>query len=96
MKVQKYGRTSRLTNGQVRGLNATIFVQYDSGVARFVNQIMIGGGGFSRAGDSGSLVVTQDNHNPVGLLFAGGSGATFANPIDAVLGAIGNMTIDGQ
>jgi len=96
MKVQKYGRTSRLTSGQVRGLNATIFVQYDPGVARFVNQIMIGGGGFSRAGDSGSLVVTQADHNPVGLLFAGGSGATFANPIDTVLAKVGDMTIDGE
>jgi len=95
MQVQKYGRTSKLTSGRVRGLNATILVQYDSGVARFVNQIMIGSGGFSRAGDSGSLIVTQANHNPVGLLFAGGSGATFANPIDAVLTAVG-LTIDGQ
>ena len=95
VQVQKYGRTSKLTSGRVRGLNAIIFVQYDSGVARFINQIMIGGGGFSKAGDSGSLIVTQDNCNPVGLLFAGGSGATFANPIDAVLTAV-KMTIDGQ
>ncbi len=95
MQVQKYGRTSKLTTGSVRGLNATILVQYDSGVARFVNQIMIGGGGFSRAGDSGSLIVTQGDCKPVGLLFAGGSGATFANPIMSVLRATG-MAIDGQ
>jgi hypothetical protein len=95
MQVQKYGRTSKLTTGRVRGLNATILVRYDSGVARFVNQIMIGSGGFSRAGDSGSLIVTQGDCNPVGLLFAGGSGATFANPITSVLEKVG-MGIDGQ
>jgi len=95
MQVQKYGRTTKLTTGRVRGLNATIRVQYDAGVARFINQIMIGGGGFSGAGDSGSLIVTQATCNPVGLLFAGGSGATFANPILRVLEETG-MTIDGQ
>ena len=95
MQVQKYGRTTKLTTGRVRGLNATILVQYDSGVARFVKQIMIGGGGFSGAGDSGSLIVTQATCNPVGILFAGGSGATFANPIMSVLQAT-DMAIDGQ
>ncbi len=95
MQVQKYGRTTKLTTGRVRGLNAIIRVQYDAGVARFINQIMIGGGGFSSAGDSGSLIVTQAASEPVGLLFAGGSGATFANPIGRVLEEVG-MTIDGQ
>lgn len=95
MQVQKYGRSSKLTSGQVSGVNATILVQYNSGVAQFINQIMIGPGGFSRAGDSGSLIVTK-TLDPVGLLFAGGSGATFANPIGAVLTALGSMMIDGQ
>jgi hypothetical protein len=95
MQVQKYGRTTKLTANRVRGLNATILVQYDSGVARFVHQIMIGGGHFSAAGDSGSLIVTQATRNPVGLLFAGGYGATFANPIVRVLEEIGR-DIDGE
>jgi hypothetical protein len=95
MQVRKYGRTTKLTAGRIRGLNATIRVQYDAGVARFVHQIMIGRGNFSAAGDSGSLVVTLDTCNPVGLLFAGGSGATFANPIARVLEETG-MSIDGE
>lgn len=70
-----------------------------SGVARFVDQILIGGGGFSAGGDSGSLIVLNakgaNARQPVGLLFAGGSGFTVANPIDAVLDRFG-VTIDGQ
>ena len=94
--VQKYGRTTGLTKGQVWALNATINVGYDSGVAVFVGQIGIVPlkGEFSAGGDSGSLVVTQKG-NPVGLLFAGGGGWTFANPIGEVLTRFG-VTIDGR
>jgi hypothetical protein len=92
MRVMKYGRTTGQTRGRVEAINATINVGYDAGVARFVGQIVIRGGGFSAGGDSGSLVVVQNGsnaRNPVGLLFAGGSGVTIANPIDAVLGTFG-------
>jgi len=95
--VQKYGRTTGLTKGSVVGINATINVSYSSGTARFVGQVVIlGSGQFSRAGDSGSLIVTNNaNKRPVGLLFAGSSnGYTFANLIGAVLQALG-VTIDG-
>jgi hypothetical protein len=95
--VEKYGRTSGFTTGRVVGLNATIDVEYSNGrVARFVNQIMIqkSSGKFSKPGDSGSLIVDANRH-PVGLLFAGADdGTTFANPIGAVLNALG-VTIDG-
>lgn len=84
--VQKYGRTTGQTQGRVWGINVTVNVNYgEDGVARFVNQIWIRGGGFSAGGDSGSLVVTS-NRNPVGLLFAGGASDTFLNPIGPVLG----------
>jgi hypothetical protein len=97
MDVQKYGRTSGLTVGWVDGINATVMVTYSTGVARFVEQILVNGRGtFSRAGDSGSLIVTTAGRQPVGLLFAGtSSGYTFANPIGAVLKAF-NVTIDGN
>jgi hypothetical protein len=36
-------------------------------------------------GDSGALVVDAVTPKPVALLFAGGSGVAFANPIEAVL-----------
>lgn len=95
--VQKYGRTTSLTNGTITGINATVTVSYGTGKnAVFTGQIVIGSGKpFSKAGDSGSLIVTNDSHAyPVGLLFAGGSGTTIANPIDSVLGGFG-VTIDG-
>jgi len=98
MAVQKYGRTTGLTTGVVIGVNVTVNVQYTDGVARFVKQVQIRGdrGAFSKAGDSGSLIVTRNNSNiPVALLFAGGSTSTFANPIGDVLSALG-VSIDGK
>jgi hypothetical protein len=101
MQVKKCGRTTGCTNGSIQGLNATVSVGYDAGVARFVNQIIISGqGNFSAPGDSGSLIVMDstnplDDKRPVGLLFAGSDTVTVANPIDAVLSAFG-VTIDGQ
>ena len=96
--VQKYGRTSGLTKGQVTGINATLLVGYSSGTARFVDQIIVGSNKpFIKAGDSGSLLVTNSSRNPVGLLYAGNSSGTtaVANPINDVLIAFG-VTIDGQ
>lgn len=93
--VQKYGRTTKLTAGTVYAINATVNVTYSSGTARFVGQIVITPGGFSRAGDSGSLIVTYPGKNPVGLLFAGNSTYTIANRIGDVLQAYG-VSIDGE
>jgi hypothetical protein len=96
MLVQKYGRTTGLTVGTVSHVNASVRVLYSSGTAIFVEQIMIEDGTFSAGGDSGSLVVTADDAcNPVGLLFAGSSSHTIANPIDAVLNAF-NVDVDGK
>jgi hypothetical protein len=100
MQVQKYGRTTALTKGRVYATNATVNVQYDQGVARFVGQIIITPGNFSAGGDSGSLVVKSDrnaneNNKPVGLLFAGSQTITVANPINAVLSAFG-VSVDGE
>jgi hypothetical protein len=98
LKVKKYGRTTSLTKGTITAINATVNVGYDSGPARFVNQILVhSSGSFIKPGDSGSLLVTRPRSNPVGLLFAGNATGTFAfaNPIDAVLEAFG-VTIDGE
>jgi hypothetical protein len=103
-KVQKYGRTSSLTSGTVNGVNVTILVGYDVGNATFVNQIEVIGSrrhpSLGQPGDSGSLVVDSTLH-PVGLLFAGGGGLTFCNPIAAVLDQLGTklsstLTVDGS
>ncbi len=90
MPIQKVGRTTGLTTGLVTSANASVLVGYRTGTATFVNQIVTTSR-FSRAGDSGSLIVTNDGTNePVGLLFAGSrDGTTIANPIDAVLSRFG-------
>lgn len=96
--VQKYGRTTQLTTGVVTGINATVLVAYSSGTARFADQIIVGSAKpFIKAGDSGSLLVSNPGANPVGLLFAGTSSGTtaIANRIDLVLSQFG-VSIDGN
>ena len=96
LPVQKYGRTTGLRKGVITDISATVRVGYSTRSAIFVNQIIITPGDFSAGGDSGSLIVTDDKaKNPVGLLFAGSSTMTVANPIDAVLEAF-NVKIDGK
>lgn len=100
LKVQKYGRTTGHTQGEVSGLNATIDVAYRDGTARFEGQIVITGRGFSAGGDSGSLIVTDGllmaDRRPVGLLFAGTQTTTLANPIAAVIERFGVHVDDGS
>jgi hypothetical protein len=93
--VKKYGRTTGYTEGIVDSVNVTVNVGYDAGTATFVDQVVIQGrvkrgkryvaGTFSDGGDSGSLIVSQTGNDPVGLLFAGNTSFTIANPINAVL-----------
>ncbi|MFQ5983228.1 MAG: serine protease [Woeseiaceae bacterium] len=105
-RVKKYGRTTGQTKARVSGIHATVDVCYEPigpfcspfAIARFVNQIIISPGGFSAGGDSGSLIVVDkgaDARKPVGLLFAGSSSVTIANPIDLVLNRFG-VSIDGE
>jgi hypothetical protein len=95
--VMKMGRTTGLTYGTVQSTNVSIKVDFDGKTAIFENQIYITGdvGDFLKAGDSGSLLVTQDGAHPIGLLFAGGEGSAFANPIKPVLDYFG-VTIAGK
>ncbi|UCC81830.1 MAG: hypothetical protein JSW46_12560 [Gemmatimonadota bacterium] len=101
LSVQKYGRTTRLTQGTVTEVNVFVEVCYEAifnfciKSAYMYDQLGISPGTFSGGGDSGSLIVTDDaQKNPVGLLFAGGSDRTFANRIDLVLKEFG-VFIDG-
>lgn len=94
--VQKFGRTTGHTTGQVAETNVTVDVCYQARgpfcrqLARFVDQFTISPGSFSDGGDSGSLIVTDNgSKNPVGLLFAGSDTRTIANPIGDALGAFG-------
>jgi hypothetical protein len=95
--VQKQGRTTCETSGSITAVNVTIKVAYPgscnmavSGTVTFTNQIQIGPSDFSGAGDSGALIVTTGScPAAVGLLFAGSSTSTFANPMTTVLRSFG-------
>ncbi len=102
LKVQKYGRTTGYTQGEISAVNVTVDVCYETRgpyrcvkSARFINQFTITPGDFSAGGDSGSLIVSEEGNNPVGLLFAGGSTHTIASPIGVVLSEFG-VSIDNE
>lgn len=86
-RVLKYGRTTGFREGKIRGINANVIVAYTSDDIFFANQITVYGDNllFGDAGDSGSLIVTEQGHHPVALLYAGGGFATLGNPIQMVL-----------
>lgn len=95
--VAKSGRTTGFTTGSISSINTSVSIQYQQGCGKgkkfnvtFTGQIVITPGTFSAGGDSGSLIVTNNAaHNPVGLLFAGSSSSTIANPIGQVLTSLG-------
>ena len=96
--VAKVGRTTGKTTGRVTAFELDrLVVEFDIGLLRFDNQIEIDGEDemFSDGGDSGSLILDA-GRRAVALLFAGtetggseGTGLTYANPLPAVLDALG-------
>jgi hypothetical protein len=92
MLVSKCGRTTQLTRGRITGTNATMRIGYGTaGTAVFQKQVIIeslNANPFSQGGDSGSLIVNEANQ-PVAVLFAGSTSHTIANPVQAVLAALG-------
>ena len=86
--VHKLGRTTGYTQGKILQTDVIVDVQYDGGIARFEDQLWIetgvDGSSFSAGGDSGSLIMDENDH-AVGLLFAGNDVVTFANPIGDVM-----------
>ena len=84
MGVKKCGRTTMETTGTVTGINVTVYVSYSGGkIARFVKQTQFSD--IAEPGDSGSLIVTDDDTNrPAALLFAGSATTTIGNPISEV------------
>ena len=72
--VQKSGRTSGVTSGEVLYPNVSIVVSYGSKSAYFADQIVVtqDNWSFSQPGDSGSAVDKDGRF--VGLLFAGSAG----------------------
>jgi hypothetical protein len=92
MEVGKSGRTTQLTKGKITAVGASVNVDMGGGrIAHFRDAMSIRGdsGDFSQGGDSGSVIWNWARGvPPVGLLFAGGGGTTFANRIDRVLAAL--------
>ncbi len=82
-KVQKTGRTTGYTTGNIAAVAYDGWVGYDSGDAYFEDQILIQPGSFSAPGDSGSCILDMDE-NIIGLLFAGGATHTIGNFIEDV------------
>jgi hypothetical protein len=82
--VVKSGRTSGVTKGEIRVIGATVKVGLgDLGTAVFTDQIVTTA--MAEPGDSGSLLMTAEGHEAVGLLSAGSSLATVHNRIRNVL-----------
>lgn len=100
MDVQKLGRTTGRTKGRISAVALDdVSVDMETGIAVFDNQIEIESTHptkpFCLGGDSGSVIFDSDNR-AAALLFAGSEeggagnlGLTFANPIAAVISALG-------
>jgi len=93
--VAKSGRSTGLTCSSIFSIQANINVTYQKGCGTgstfnvtFNNQVDVTNNGFSAAGDSGSLIVTQDTADAVALLFAGSGSDTVGNPISDVLNGL--------
>ncbi len=84
-RVQKYGRTTGHSWGHIRQVNVTARVDYRSGTAVFVNQIITTPMTFD--GDSGALVL-DENGFAIAQVFAGSSYSTLMTPISAVLDSL--------
>src|SRR5207247_727532 len=71
LNVEKFGRTTKLTHGQITGINVTVDVCYEVLIifcvksARFVDQLLIEPCTFSGGADSVTSIVSDDAHrNP--------------------------------
>lgn len=101
--VGKSGRTTGLTCSTITSIGMTFSIDYEATcgdaspafASYFTGQIVIGGGSFSGAGDSGSLVVDTTTARPVALLYGGSPTDTVANPIQDVIAAFGALSIVG-
>jgi hypothetical protein len=87
MRVQKSGRTTGLTTGEILQVDVTVNVEYGAGrIAQFTDQLLAGA--MSQGGDSGSAVL-DDQKRLTGLLFAGSDNTTIINRIEHVFAALG-------
>jgi hypothetical protein len=86
LSIQKSGRTTTHTRGEIKQIDATAKVSYGLGkTATFTDQLVAGA--MSSGGDSGSAVL-DEGKRVVGLLFAGSQSTTIINRIQNVLDAL--------
>ena len=91
MKVQKVGRTTGKTNGEVRDVHFRFVLTYEVGEVGFIDQVLCTR--YTAPGDSGSLVIEKETGRAVGLHFAGANGGSVFNPIAEVLKALGVVLV---
>ncbi|HBS58862.1 MAG TPA: hypothetical protein DEA44_06325, partial [Firmicutes bacterium] len=83
MLIKKSGRTTGITQSKIKVMDATLKISLGgSEIGVFEDQVVAGP--MSEPGDSGSLILSEDNY-AVGLLFAGSNKATVINRIETVL-----------
>ena len=88
MKVIKAGRTSELTEGEVRDTEFRVKIKYDGvGEIWFTDQVLCSN--FTDPGDSGALVLEKSSKKAVGLHFCGSNVSSAFNPINIVLSELG-------
>jgi hypothetical protein len=87
MTVIKRGRTTNVTRAKILDTNFRVRLAYPGiGTIGFRDQVLCQR--YSGGGDSGSIVVDASSGKIVGLHFAGASGGSVFNPIQAVMKAI--------
>lgn len=90
MVIKKSGRTTGVTQSKIKVMDATLKISLGgTEVGVFEDQVVAGP--MSEPGDSGSLILSEDNY-AVGLLFAGSNKATIMNRIQSVFEQL-NVTI---
>ena len=77
-KVQKVGRTTEYTTGNIIATNSIVTVNY--GITNYLFKDQIVTNGMAQGGDSGSLLFDMNN-NIIGQLFAGSDTITLYNKI---------------
>jgi hypothetical protein len=85
-QVQKCGRTTGYTTGKVISLHGSFTIGYTAGPIEFDDCIVLSA--MSEGGDSGSMICDMGMRG-VGLLFAGSSKVTLANPIHRIVDRYG-------
>jgi len=97
-QVQKVGRTTGYTTGQIIAIDSTFTIGYDMGPIKFIGCVVCNA--MSAGGDSGSIIMNM-NSEAVSLLFAGSNKVTLSSPIDTVVRRYGlklfqNISSDPQ